>query len=241
MVVASSAAAPRPEPGPGEPSGVIAPRRQPDDSGTALTVFFDPDPVPIAEPVWPAQVTRVQYGHRGDTPMPTVRPHKVKDPRSPAIGLLALVVFAFIATFFAWFSAGPLWLTLGHGQAGRATVADCPVAGIDKRCGEFVAAGNAFTAQVTLLGPTAETAPEGATIPAEVVSRTSTTAYAGDPSSLYLRWIPGLAIVLLCGFGIAASTGAFRLTGRKARTVALLASIGGPILVTAGMLAATWS
>jgi hypothetical protein len=225
----------------GEPAGVIAPRREPDDSGTSLAMFFDPDPAPLTEPVWPAHVTRVHYGHRGDTPLPTVRPRKAKDPRSPAVGLVALLVFAFVATFFAWFSAGPLWLSLGHSHVGKATVADCPVAGINKRCGEFVASDNAFTAQVTLLGPTAEAASKGTTIRAEMVSKSSTIAYAGDPSSLYLRWISGLTIVLLCGFGIAWSTGAFRLGGRRARAVAFLASVGGPILITVGMLAVAWS
>lgn len=154
--------------------------------------------------------------------------------------MIGMLVFAFVATFFAWFSAGPLLLTLGHAHHGRATVVNCPVSGIDKRCAQFVANDNAFTAQVTLLGPTGAEAPEGATIPAEMVSPTETIAYSGDDRSLYLRWVPELAIVLLCGFGIAWSTGSFRLSGRRAKSLSLLISIAGPILLTAGMLAITW-
>jgi hypothetical protein len=228
-------------PKPSEPAGVVAPRGEPGEAGSALTLFFESTAFPpVAERSWPAQVARVHDGAHGDAPMPTVTRKKVRDPRSPAVGLVTLVIFAFIATFFAWFSAGPLWLTLGHAHQGHATVADCPVAGIDKRCADFTADGNAFTAEVTLLGPAGEQASRGATIPAEMVSRSATMAYAGNESSLYFRWIPGLAIVLLCGFGIAWSTGSFRLSGRRARTITMLASIAGPILVAAGMLAITW-
>jgi hypothetical protein len=154
--------------------------------------------------------------------------------------LIALLVFAFVATFFAWFSAGPLWLSLGHAHSGVATVANCPIAGLDKRCAQFVADNGAFTAQVTLLGPTSNNAAVGAKLPAKMVSSTETIAYAGDDTSLYLRWIPGLAIVLLCGLGIAWATGSYRLSTRRAKMISLLTSIAGPILLTVGMLAITW-
>jgi len=222
------------------------PRQDHGEQSSALALFFEPDPIaaPAADAgvdaPWPASVTRAPGGHRGDTAPRVASRKPPKPPRSPAVGLIGLLVFAFIATFFAWFSAGPLWLSLGHSHHGVATVANCPVAGIDKRCAQFTADGGAFTATVTLLGPAGAQARPGATIPAEMVSKSNTIAYAGDATSLYLRWIPGLAIVLLCGFGIAWITGTYRLPTRRARVTAAIASIGGPILIAAGMLAISW-
>jgi hypothetical protein len=45
-------------------------------------------------------------------------------------------------------------------------------------------------------------------------------------------------MILLCGLGIAVSTGAFRLD--RGRTAAVVASIGGPLLLALGFLVATW-
>jgi hypothetical protein len=204
-------------------------------------MFFDGDERNPVDAPWPAQAMHVPSGHRADTPMPTPpRRKRIKDPRSPAVGLVALVLFAFIATFFAWFSAGPLWLTLGHGRQGVATVANCPVAGINKRCAEFTATDASFSATVTLLGPASQHARSGSRLPARMVSDTASTAYAGDAMSLYLRWGPGLAIVLLCGLGIAWSTGSFRLPNRRARVVTVLGSVLAPIGLIIGMLAAAY-
>ena len=55
----------------------------------------------------------------------------------------------------------------------------------------------------------------------------------------------GLALVFpiiigLVAYGIAWATGTYRLPGRRAKVVGLLASLGGPILLVAGMLAVTW-
>ena len=55
-----------------------------------------------------------------------------------------------------------------------------------------------------------------------------------------LRWIPGVALLALCGLGIAWATGALRLADRRARTIAMLGSFGGPFLLLIGMLAYTW-
>ncbi len=224
----------------------LAPRQDTGEKSSALALFFEPEP-PAMVPAqtdpdapWPASVTRVPTGHRGDTAISVAARKPPKKPRSPAVGLTGLVVFAFIATFFAWFSAGPLWLSLGHSRPGLATVANCPVAGADVRCARFTADDGDFTATVTLLGPAGAQAAQGTTIRAEMASKSDTIAYAGDRSSLYLRWVPGLIIVLLCGFGIAWVTGSYRLPGRRAKVAALIASIGGPILIAAGMLAVTW-
>jgi hypothetical protein len=156
--------------------------------------------------------------------------------RHPLAGLTALVLLGLLATFFAWFSAEPLWLSLGHGTQGSATVDTCPVHGIAKRCADFTADGDAFVAvKVTLLG--AGPVAPGRTVPARMVSATGSAAYTGSSAP---RWVPSLLAVLLCGFGIAWLTGAYRLPGRRARLSALGLSLAGPLLLTAGMLAATW-
>jgi hypothetical protein len=174
-------------------------------------------------------------------PIRTGRPHRHrKAPRRPAFGLPALLVFALAAAFFAWVSATPLLLTVGHGSRGVATVATCSVHGIDRSCAEFVAADNSFSAAVTLLGPASTHATAGQKLDAQMVSRGSSLAYAGNNTDLLLHLIPGVVLLVLCGFGIAWATGALRLAGRRTRSLALLGSFGGPILLFAGMLAYAW-
>ncbi len=220
---------------------IIAPRQEVSEPASSLAVFFEADERAPVEPMWPAATMHVPSGHRADTPVPIRgRRKKIKDPRSPVVGLASLLLFAFIATFFAWFSAAPLWLTLGHGRHGVAVVANCPVDGIDKRCAEFTATDASFSATVTLLGPASQHAPSGTKLAAQMVSDRASTAYAGDTSSLYLRWGPGIAIALLCGLGIAWSTGSFRLPSRRGRIVTVLFSLFTPIALIAGMLAATY-
>ncbi|HEY9482659.1 MAG TPA: hypothetical protein VIR00_06815, partial [Micromonosporaceae bacterium] len=171
----------------------------------------------------------------------TGRPHRHRRaPRRPAFGLPALLVFALAAAFFAWVSATPLLLTAGHGSRGIATVATCSVHGIDRSCAEFVAADGSFSAAVTLLGPASTHASAGQKLDARMVSRGSSLAYAGNGTDLLLHWIPGVVLLVLCGFGIAWATGALRLAGRRTRSLALLGSFGGPILLFVGMLAYAW-
>jgi hypothetical protein len=131
-------------------------------------------------------------------------------------------------------------LTAGHGSRGIATVATCSVHGVDRGCAEFVAADGSFSAAVTLLGPASTHASAGQKLDARMVSRGSSLAYAGNGTDLLLHWIPGVVLLILCGFGIAWATGALRLAGRRARSLALLGSFGGPILLLAGMLAYAW-
>ena len=222
-------------------SQIIAPRQEASETASSLAMFFESDEREPVDAAWPTATMHVPSGHRPDTPVPIrVRRKKVKDPRSPAVGLASLLLFAFVATFFAWFSAAPLWLTLGHGRHGVATVANCPVAGIDKRCAEFTATDASFSATVTLLGPASEHVRSGTKLPARMVSDTASTAYAGDADSLYLRWVPGVAIALLCGLGVAWSTGSFRLPSRRGRVVTVLFSLFTPIALIAGMLAVTY-
>lgn len=165
--------------------------------------------------------------------LPRVRRHD--DARRPVVGFLAVIMLGFIGLFFAWFSAAPFWLSVGHAHHGTATVANCPVAGLDRRCATFVAAGHAYTAQVTLLGPNGSRAHVGATIAAEMVSQGDSIAYAGDHASLYLRWIPGVVIVVLCALGIARATGATRVTRRRPLTLAL--AVAAPLLFATAVIA----
>jgi hypothetical protein len=178
---------------------------------------------------------------RRPQPIRTGRPHRHrKARRRPAFGLPALLIFALAAAFFAWVSATPLLLTAGHGKRGVATVATCSVHGIDRSCAEFVAADRSFSAAVTLLGPASTHASAGQKLDAQMVSRDSSLAYAGNSTDLLLHWIPGVVLLVLCGFGIAWATGALRLVGGRIRSLALLGSFGGPILLFAGMLAYAW-
>jgi hypothetical protein len=196
-------------------------------------LFVDDDFAGIATALVPVRRQR--------PPVKPAKPHRHrKQPRRPAVGLPALLVFALAAAFFAWVSATPLLLTTGHGSTGVATVATCSVHGIDRQCAEFVAADHSFTSDVTLLGLASGHLVAGQKVDAQMVSRGSSLAYVGDRTDLYLRWIPGLVLLVLCGLGIAWATGALRLIGGRAKALGVLGSIGGPILLLAGMLAYWW-
>jgi hypothetical protein len=227
-----------------EPTGVpdrpIKPRHQ----GPAVTTTT-PVRTAIWEPAegddrpeWPVRTLRaMRPGRRpGATGPAAKKPRRRRPPRRPLPGLVALVLLALLAAFLAWFSAEPLWLSLGHGTRGVATVGTCDVHGIAKHCADFTADRDAFVAgKVTLLG--AGPVEPGGTVAARMVSATGSAAYTG--SSVW-RWLPSLAGVVLCGFGIAWLTGAYRLPGRRRRLTALALSLAGPVALVAGMLAVTW-
>jgi hypothetical protein len=168
------------------------------------------------------------------------RRRPAKDPRGPFFGLAGLLILAALATFLAWYAAAPLWLSLGHGSAGVATVANCPVGGLNRRCADFTAADHSFTARVALLGPESMNRVPGVKLNAQMVNEDASTAYAGDDASLYLRWVPSVVLMVLCGFGIAWVTGASRLPRAGARWTARIMSVLAPVLLLAGMLAATY-
>jgi hypothetical protein len=164
---------------------------------------------------------------------------RVRAPRRPAAGLAWLVVLGLLAAFFGWFSAEPLWLTLGHGISGTATVVDCSVHGIAGRCAEFTPDSGAYPAtRVALLG--LGQVRTGQRVAAHMVSAHGWQAYAGDRASLYLRWIPGLFLVAMCGVGIAWGSGAARVPGRRRRILLVLASVVAPLLLAAGLFAAAF-
>ncbi|MEU4687378.1 hypothetical protein [Actinoplanes sp. NPDC023714] len=182
----------------------------------------------------------------------TTRPHRHQQPgrrrvqprrTSPAGPLAALVTLSLLAAFFAWVSAEPFWLAVGHGDDGRATTTQCRGEGLTQRCaGDFTTDDGRFTvSHVTLLGISGDGRATGAITPARMVSAGSGQAYAGPAGTLMnLRWILGFALVLICGYGIAQSTGAHRLeTGMKRRRAVLL-SFTAPILLQLGFLAAAF-
>src|SRR5256714_5273236 len=254
-VTASHGDLPRPWPAPGpdagwwhgptpdaasaeQPTGVperpLRPRHRPAAATTVTPVW---EPREDDRPEWAIKTLRAMRPGRRPTSggAPAPRKRKTRVPRHPLPGLVALVLLALLAAFFAWFSAEPLWLSLGHGTAGVAKVGTCETHGITRRCVDFTAERDGFVAgKVTLLG-TGPVQP-GGTIQARMVSATGSAAYAGSSA---WRWLPSLVGVLACGFGIAWLTGAYRLPGRR-RLTGLALSLAGPLALTAGMLAVTW-
>jgi hypothetical protein len=208
-----------------------------------------PEPKPEARPepkpepahddaAWPAPKLRAGRLPRTVIPGRPRQPGRYRPTRRPGAGLVALLALGLLAVFFAWVSAEPVWLAVGHGSRGTATVASCTVHGIAKRCADFTADGGTFTAaHVTLLGTGPVPPPVGGKLPARMVSATGTGAYVG---SVRLRIGLGLLGVLLCGLGIGWLTGAFRLPTRRGRLVALGYSLAGPFALTGVVLAATW-
>jgi hypothetical protein len=163
--------------------------------------------------------------------------------RKPAPALFALITLALVATFFAWVSAEPFWLAVGHGDRGYAITTACNGSGVAQRCaGRFEAADGSFAVtRVALLGVAADERTRGAVTPARMVSADSRMAYVGDTGLLVqLRWILGFLLVLMCGYGIASLTGARRLDDPRARRLVTLTSLFGPILLLAGFLAAAY-
>jgi hypothetical protein len=172
---------------------------------------------------------------------PVRLPRPPKPHRRPALGLFALVVLALAATFFAWVSAEPLWLAVGHGDRGTATATRCSDGDLEYDCIAFTSANGAYTIEdVDLLGIEHGRLAPGASITAEMVSPHSSRAYAADRVGLNLRWAVGLGLVVLCGAGIAWATGATRLDHRRSRRQVVLICFGAPLLLAFGFLAATW-
>jgi hypothetical protein len=172
---------------------------------------------------------------------PVRPPRPLKPYRRPALGLFALIVLALLATFFAWVSAEPLWLAVGHGDRGTAMATRCSDGDVEYDCVTFTAASGAYTIEnVDLLGVQRGRLAPGASIAAQMVSPHSSRAYAADRIGLNLRWAIGLGLVVLCGAGIAWATGAARLDDRRSRRQAMLMCLGAPLLLALGFLAATW-
>ncbi|SDY03437.1 hypothetical protein SAMN05444365_101442 [Micromonospora pattaloongensis] len=194
---------------------------------------------------WPAQRMRGGRGpgRRPHGEAPPTRPRKPpKPPRSPAVGLVSLVLLSLLAAFFAWVSAEPLWLAVGHGRSGNATVSRCTGDGVQQRCvGTFTANGGGFTTErVPLLGIHERQRAEGTQVAARMVDAGGRGAYVGSGVTLHLRWALGLALVLLCGAGIVWGTGALRLLEPRSRRRATAVALTGPLLMAAAFFAAAF-
>lgn len=198
------------------------------------------EPVLDEGPLWTTEdPTAPDDGWLLSRPAPAERAaRRTRDPRRPVVALPTLVVLAMLAAFFGWVSAEPLRLALGHPHHGTATVTHCTGSGITERCvGDVTAPG--FAAEgVALRGLAHHERGAGVRVPVLMASPTSGRAYVGVDVSpgLHLRWAVGLLLTLLCGLGIAWSTGARRLPTPRARRTALILSLAAPLALAATFL-----
>ncbi len=208
--------------------------------------WLNSDERAAATNAWPTVSTRTKLADSppefedGQGRPPRRRP---RTPKNAAPGVFGLIGLALIAAFFSWVSAEPFWLATGHGTPGVVTVARCTGTGITQRCaGSFAAADGTFSRQtVALLGVEPGARNPGAVALARMVSAKSTQAYVGTAGPLVqLRWILGFLLVLLSGLGIAGLTGTRQLETVRARRVALLMSVAGPVLLLGGFLAVAY-
>ncbi|MBQ1025137.1 hypothetical protein KBX00_12240 [Micromonospora sp. C95] len=163
-------------------------------------------------------------------------------PPDPLAGLSVLIGLSLAAAFFAWVSAGPLWLAVGHATSGTVAVTRCTGDGLTQRCrGIFTASDEEFrTHGVRVSGVPRERAVPGSVLPARVTGPDGHVAYADGGVGAQLRWLLGVLGVLGCAVGIARWTGATRLPDPAERRWAIAASLAGPPLTTLGFLIAAW-
>ncbi|MEV1329096.1 hypothetical protein AB0J20_05915 [Micromonospora costi] len=170
------------------------------------------------------------------------RARRAAYPTDPLPGLAALLALSLVAVFFAWVSAGPLWIAVGHSTRGTVVITDCDGNGLTQRCrGIFAAEGGRFLAHgVRVSGVPADRTDAGSALPARMTGPRGATAYADSGPGRHLRWLLGLLAVAGCGAGIARWTGATRIAGRRARRWTTIASFAGPALIAAGFLISAW-
>jgi len=230
-------------PVPGQPPAGLS-RQSPPPPRQSPAQSRRPSPLLESSPFWLTDAERDERAAAAPEPEPRASLHdarrrRSRQTRSPATGLFGLVALALIAAFFAWVSAEPFWLAVGHGDVGVATVARCTGDGVSQRCaGQFrTADGRYDVPRVTLLGVEPGQRDPGSTALARMVSQHSRQAYVGDAGLLVqLRWLLGFLLVLLCGLGSAALTGTNRLPTATNRRAALILSLTGPLLLLAGFL-----
>ncbi|WP_116068365.1 hypothetical protein [Asanoa ferruginea] len=170
------------------------------------------------------------------------RSRRPRRPRQLRAALGMLIVLALTGTFFAWVTAEPIWLAVGRGDTGTATVAGCVGSGLTQRCrGSFATADGRYTTEgVRLIGVSRAQTLSGTQVRAQMVHPGSATAYLESRMLMTLRWLLGVLLVLLTGVGIVLATGALRLEDRRARRTAAVCGLAAPLLVTIGFLAATY-
>ncbi|MFG3638771.1 hypothetical protein ACGF3C_00690 [Micromonospora sp. NPDC047762] len=210
----------------------------PEDDGGAFWAPIEQvhwDGTPIRKDAAPARFRGFRLARRR-------APHRTPLPPDPLPGLAALVVLSLVAAFFAWVSAGPFWLAVGHARTGTVVIDGCSGDGLTLRCrGIFTAEDGRFiTHGVRVSGVPAEGSTAGTALPARMTGPGSGTAYADVGVGRHLRWLPGLLVVLACAAGIVRLTGSARLPGRRHRRWAVAAAVAGPTLITVGFLIAAW-
>ncbi|MGY0003385.1 hypothetical protein [Micromonospora sp. I033] len=214
-------------------------RSAPADGGTGWA--------PIEEVHWDGTPLR-EEPHRRAARWPgrrsASRPDRARParPPDPVTGLSVLLSLSLLAAFFAWVSAGPFWLAVGHATSGTAVITDCTGGGLTQRCrGIFLADGERFRAHgVRVSGVPADRSATGSVLPARMTGPAGGTAYADAGAGRHLRWLLGLLVVAGCAAGIARWTGATRLPDPRHRRWAVGVALAGPLLITVGFLASAW-
>lgn len=170
------------------------------------------------------------------------RARRTPHPPDPLPGLAALLALSLVAAFFAWVSAGPFWLAVGHATRGTVVIADCTGGGLAQRCrGNFAPADETWTAYgVRVSGVAAERTATGTVLPARMTGPDGGTAYADTGAAGHLRWLLGLLVVLGCGAGIVRWTGSARIADPRLRRWAVAGAAAGPLAITLGFLVAAW-
>ncbi|WP_232521344.1 hypothetical protein [Micromonospora phaseoli] len=170
------------------------------------------------------------------------RRERAVHPPDPLAGLAALVGLSLAAAFFAWVSAGPFWLAVGHASPGTVILSGCTGDGLAQHCrGIFTATDGEFrTHGVRVSGVPGDRTAAGTALPARVTGPDGEVAYVDHGVGAQLRWLLGLLTVLGCGVGIARWTGATRLPEPGTRRWAVTASLAGPLLIALGFLVAAW-
>ncbi|WP_201753274.1 hypothetical protein [Micromonospora rubida] len=248
------------EPTTGAPVGAVprrVPVRQPGGRPRPGTAVGDPSGsddglfwAPIEEVHWDG--TPLGEGHgrwrRGDGDRAAGararrrRADRPARPPEPWQGLSALLALSLLAAFFAWVSAGPFWLAVGHRVAGTVVIGECTGGGLTQRCrGIFTADDGRFvTFGVRISGVPTERSATGSVLPAAMTGPASDAAYADTGVGRHLSWLLGLLLVLACGGAIARCTGATLFADRRARRWAVAAAVAGPLVITAGFLVDAW-
>ncbi|MER7009079.1 hypothetical protein ABT297_39380 [Dactylosporangium sp. NPDC000555] len=220
----------RPEPGQPEPGRAEHERAE---DGRAEDVRAENA---RAEP-WPLPVMRAARQPRDErraAPVPR-RPRRIRPARGPLAGLSAMLLVAALTGFFAWTSAEPFWLDMGHAVRGTAEVTSCKGSGVLRHClADFAAPGHEPVGGARLMG--LDEAP-GASVAAAMVPG-GRVAYAGDPAGLRVRWAVGLGLVALCGIALAWLTGAWRFARLRDRLAAWALTAAAPLILGVGIVLA---
>ena len=215
------------------------------EDGTPQETEPEPEPIPEQPPapdptvehaLAPIQKMWDGTETRSAPPAPAAAAPVEKPPRRLFLALPGLLVLAIVAAFASWVTAAPLWLTLGAGVEGTVTVKTCDAAGCR---GVFVPEGEDHSIAGVRVTGDDRAKQAGASHTARITSADAGTAYVGGPGGLWWRVGAGLAVLIGCGFAVAAITGAWRWHGR-ARALAVSTSLAAPLALFLVVFAVSW-